>query len=1690
MTTDAATPSADAPALDGATYDVLHTRLTGAAHTLAARAQRLNDRRLDAFGGTGLHLLDNAALRTERPATARALVHVAGHLLAGYQAAPAAGAGPTALGDVFRLHRPDTRPAAPDAVPGLLDDPAFQRDFAELHRYYRQARLLQLRRTGTLLLAVFQTGERADDLRVLRWRLDAPDDTPHYLDDQGERDHTPPPPHDVTWVPATRQDHVRGRHPHLSVADGTLFVSTVGGRLTVKLTDDTETPEGIHSEPVAEPLQSLADADVAHARVGPLVLLRVRPYKESTDRYLVFNERTGEIVRLDGIGLSCRRLPEDEGVIFPGGCYLATAPAGAAVRTFDTDTGGLAFEAAVPAPGGEDVLYVFHARAEGRTLLLPYNLIRKEVAAPITARGHALLDDGTLAVLRPRDGEPARLHPVQRWRTPFTSEAHAAARPPVEGPLGRVGNQELVRAVSDALSIARMADEMAPGSAVFTDIAAACARLSDSHPWLAEEGLEDLHEPLAELGATAARAIEEFERVEELRAHAAARVARAAEDVTALVRRARGEAPRDPADWVTLLTDLRRAQGAVALLHDLRHADTARVTELAAELTDTLEATGRRAVDFLARPHAFDATAAALADLTERAASIGTAAEAAPLEERVAEEGERLQTVSDVAAGLEIPDVTVRTGLLERVGEVMAAVNRARAVLDGRRRELREHEGRAEFTAEFALLGQAVAGALAAAGTPAQCDEQLAALLLRLENLEARFALFDDALAQLAERREEIYETFSARKQAQLDERARHAERLAESAARVLDTVVRRAGTLGSPEDVGAFFTTDPLVARVRASAAELRALEDTVRADTLEGRLTAARQEAARALRDRADLYDGEGTVRLGRHRFAVTTQPVDLTLVPQDGALVYAVTGTDYRAPVHDAEFARTRAFWDQPLPSESPEVYRAEHLAARVLAETAPTALRRAERTDGGLLALVWAAAESAYDEGYDRGVHDQDAAAVLAAVLRLRAAAGLLRFPPAARAAAQLLWAHGTDGPARAAWTVRAQSLARARAAFGTTAALAELATELTDAARRFVADTALPLSVDEATGTYLAEELALGGPRFATGAGARALLDGFRRALGGPHSAAAKEFAEDLHALGDDLAARHQLTHAWLHAYVTAQRERAGEPGPGGTAEPPPPGGTAGAARTSGASAPPGTAGAPEPAGEPAPSGPVEASGASGPSGPSASSASAEPPEPPEPRDLPEAVAVELCGDALDRREVAAPLTATVPGLLGTHPRLRGGALPLRLDEFLARTADFRTHRVPAHRAYTRRRNALLAAERERLRLDDFRPRVMSAFVRNRLIDEVYLPLVGDNLAKQLGTAGEERRTDSQGLLLLLSPPGYGKTTLVEYVAARLGLVLVTVNGPALGHHTTSLDPAAAPDAAARREVEKINFALEMGGNVCLYLDDIQHLSAELLQKFIPLCDAQRRIEGLSTADGRPRSHDLRGKRFAVVMSGNPFTESGARFTVPDMLGNRADVWNLGDVLSGREDLFALSHVENALTSHPVLAPLAARDRGDVELLVRLAAGDATATPDRLAHPYPPTEVEQITAVLRRLLHVRRTVLAVNAAYIASAGQDDATRTEPPFRLQGSYRNTNQLVERIVPVMNDAELEALLDDHYQAEAQTLTTGAEANLLKLAELRGRLTPGQERRWAELKARYGGRAVGGGAGADAGG
>ncbi|MBC7171493.1 MAG: ATP-binding protein, partial [Polyangiaceae bacterium] len=799
----------------------------------------------------------------------------------------------------------------------------------------------------------------------------------------------------------------------------------------------------------------------------------------------------------------------------------------------------------------------------------------------------------------------------------------------------------------------------------------------------------------------------------------------------------------------------------------------------------------------------------------------------------------------------------------------------------------------------------------------------------------------------------------------------------------------------------------------------QLHSFGDSVQADEIESKVKSARQDAIRGMRDKLDLFsEGEGLVRFGRHRFSVNEQPLELTMIPRDGAMYLHITGTGFYERVEDPALSSARELWDQRLVSESEAVYRAEYLAATILFDAEGSkgaltiaALHDAERSDEGLLGIVRAYANERYDEGYERGVHDADAAAILGRLLTLRDSAGLLRFPSELRSIASWFWADLEDSDRRARIARNAQSLGRLQRAFGDTPSVQGFADELAGMLGAFAERNGIACTEAEAKlgGRYLAEELAAERPTFVTSADAERLREHLfvQLELAGTRRA----FEDDLRALEADPRARYALVAAWIDAAV--RRE------------------------------------------------------------PTLAHATRE------------ATVLILTERKLSRVVSQAMTTAEVTGLLGQHGRIANRSMTLRLDEFLVRLAEFVFRGVPAFRAYRAARHAVLERERERLRLDELKPKPMTSFVRNRLIDEVYLPLVGANLAKQIGAAGDGKRTDLMGMLLLVSPPGYGKTTLMEYIASRLGLVFVKVNGPAIGHAVTSLDPAEAQSATARQEVEKIGLALEMGNNVMLYLDDIQHTSPELLQKFISLCDAQRRIEGVWK--GRTRTYDLRGKKFCVVMAGNPYTETGEKFRIPDMLANRADTYNLGEILDGKRDAFELSYLENSLISCPALAPLAMRDPADVARVLRMANGEQIPSTD-LSYAYSAAELSEMVAVVQRLFRVRDVLLKVNAAYIASASQEDAYRTEPPFKLQGSYRNMSKLAEKVVAVMNDEEVERLVDDHYQSESQTLTTGAEQNLLKLAELRGRLDAATSARWTEIKREYvRRRTMGGGGDAD---
>ncbi|ALG68338.1 DNA repair ATPase [Beggiatoa leptomitoformis] len=1586
----------------GGAYEIIRQRLNQQGELLGTKLNALNQRRIDVFGSTQMSIIGQTRVRTENNCVPRDILNMGNHLLFGYNVFMGLKS-ETKVSDVFSLHSIEETADGYEFAPlplenCLLSDNRFTNDFQELYRYYKEAKLSQLRNAQGKKLAVFQVGKTLQDAKVFRWSVDA-DGNVSYIDNRGERDNIYPASHDFDWRMTSRESHIMGRHPHVSILDE-IFVETVGGTLTVKVENNTEDGLGIYNEPVDDVNQSLADAQIYFAKLGELILLKMRPYREEKFRYLVFNKLTQKVMRIDAIGQACVQLPEDHGIIFPGGYYLKNGES----KLFEgDDLSNMRYKRMIRSPNGEDVLFIFHQAEIGKLVLFSYNLIRKEVQNPIICHGYSIFKDGRMVVFRADDNTPVRVHPMQIWQTPYMSDEYAAQVPKDGSFIGKIGNPELVRGISDSYSIKRMIDEQSPNMAIYEQLLTNVQKAIDAYHWLGHADVGNLLAILKEIQTNTNLIRAEFEKVQTLQREAEKSI-NDAENLQNSLINAIQQASRWQTieEYVKYLTELRTQRGRLISLRDVRYVDVERLNHLEASVIEGFNQLSQKTVTFLLQDSALQPYHQTLESYLTTIPTLKNTLEIKPLQESLDNTAVGLALLNTVLNDLSIEDPNVRTKIIEEISDVYAKLNRVRAELTLHRKSLSSTEAVAAFAAQFKLFSQNVAGAMAQADTPDKADEQLTRLLVQLEDLDSRFSDFEEFLSQIADKRDEVYASFEARKQALVEERQRRALHLSQTAERILQGVIRRAASFQTADEQNAYFVADAMVLKIRELIKQLYDLGDSVKAGDVESRLKSARDQAVRELRDKQDIFvDNGAVILLGKHRFSVNTQVLDLTLVPheKDGEkrLVVHLTGTDYFQPLEDATLNASQAYWERALISESESVYRGEYLAYQLLRENQ---LSSSFEPDN-LLTSIRRYATDHYEEGYERGVHDVDASLILAKLYDLQKNVGLLRFSPTCRALAQLFWSFYPHREQCVLWERSAKSLQQLQTLFGTgwETFTNTLAAELHQAIHHFLSQQDIVFEEKDIAlaGQYLIAELKQETLRFTVTGAALQQAATFLKVLDTRQQRV--EFEADVKSLRGYLVKQCALLNAWIVGVF-------------------------------------------------------------------------------QPTVMPTEQVLEITAillaqaEGLSQQANTAQTQVILTGLLGQHPRIRERNLVVQLDDFLERLQQHCTVEIPAYKTFRRLRQQVIERERKNLRLHELKPQPLTSFVRNRLINEVYLPLIGDNFAKQLGTVGEQKRTDLMGLLLLISPPGYGKTTLLEYIAQRLGLIFVKINCPTIGHQVVSVDPTEARSATARQELLKLNLALEMGNNIMLYLDDIQHSNPEFLQKFISLADGQRKIEGVW--QGVSKTYDFRGKRFCIAMAGNPYTESGETFKIPDMLANRADIYNLGDVLGGKEALFALSYLENCLTSNAVLAPLANREREDLYRLVRLAQGE-TVNASEFIHAYSATELREMTDIFHKLFQVQTVLLKVNQQYIASAAQQEAYRTEPPFKLQGSYRNMNKLAEKVVAVMNATELQNLITDHYQGEAQTLTTGAEENLLKLAELRDCLSPEQQARWEQIKSTY---------------
>ena len=601
------------------------------------------------------------------------------------------------------------------------------------------------------------------------------------------------------------------------------------------------------------------------------------------------------------------------------------------------------------------------------------------------------------------EDEPSKHHVVQIWQTPFLQgkplpSAHK------DSFLYKIGNKDIVKAMAECHEVLTLSAKDDSYTGLYDDLVKLCTNITDSYYWIDKDESFHLELPLLEIKATATAAIEEYDKKISIQRATTNQIATVEKEAKELFKEVDRQSFDQIDAFVQALAELRKLRGAVISLKDLRYTNLALINELEVEAVEKSERLSQACVEFLLDEKALAPYQAKIEEKQALLGEVKTAREADELAEEVTQIGDELQLLIDIVSNLKIEDATHTTAIVDNISQIFAHLNQVKSGLKRHKKDLAGTEAKAEFNAQIRLLDQGIINFLELSETPQQCDTYLTKLMIQLEELESKFVEYDDFIEKLTDKREEIYNAFEGRKKSLLEALNNRTTALQQAANRILGGIQQRSQSFEEVDAINGFFAADLMVDKVRDIINQLRSLQDTNKADALQTRLKSLQEEAIRSLRDQQDLFvKGENVIQLGKHQFSVNVQPLDLTIVQKDNQLYYHLTGTSFYELVDDESIMDMESVWSQHLPSENKMVYRSEYLAFCLWEEYGPKAL-----AGQNLLELAQKEAGQRYEEGYIKGIHAEDAAQILEALLQIHQQVGVMAYTPKERVLARFIW----------------------------------------------------------------------------------------------------------------------------------------------------------------------------------------------------------------------------------------------------------------------------------------------------------------------------------------------------------------------------------------------------------------------------------------------------------------------------------------------------------------------------------------------------------------------------------------------------------------------------------------------------------------------------------------------------------
>lgn len=799
--------------LDSSTYEIIQRRLQDQKGNLIQRLNILNDERKEVFSSIDLKLIANQRITTDNNCIARGIMAFDSICIFAYNVHFGLKTD-IQLSDVFSIYRFENNQFYPESLEFITDN-NFINDYKNLYKYYRDSIFSRFKRTENYLYMVFQTSKKTEDLKAFKWLIK--DNKLTYIDDRSIHEVQKASQFEFNWIKTTLENRRLGVHPHISILDK-VFIEAVGGDITFKIEDNTDDGQGIYREPVKNPDQQLDDADYYYADLNNFILIKIKPYQEDF-RAFIFNNKTKQVINVPALNDTGILLPDGQGIIFSSGYYLQNGD----YKIFDNVIKDLEYVRTIPSHNGEDFLYLFYQSENNIYMLMSYNIIKQQVETPIICNGFTMFSDGKLIYFR-SEQEAVKHHVVQIWQTPYASQLIENTTQK-DNQLYKIGNKDIVKAMAECQEIIHLIDKEDSYEGLYNDIAKKANDTIDAYFWINQKETQQLAVPLEQIRNIANTAIDEFEKVQTQRKKANSLLTdlKAKVDKQLFnVKNAKGETLES---LVNLLAENRKLVGEVINARQTKYIDVAILEKYQDQLGKTNEVLSNKTISFLLRDDALIPYEEKVVLQKEKVTEVTKVIDANAIDENCKQISSELELLIDILNSLKIEDTTQATKIIEKISVIFASLNEVRAQLKRKLDSLRTNESIAEFHAQLTLLDQSIINFLELANTPDKCDEYYSKVSVQVEELESKFADFDDFILKIADKREEVLKAFDARKTQLVEQINRRTTSLEQIGLRILKNIENKSASFKTKEEIHSFFSTDLMVDKVRQLIIELKDL-------------------------------------------------------------------------------------------------------------------------------------------------------------------------------------------------------------------------------------------------------------------------------------------------------------------------------------------------------------------------------------------------------------------------------------------------------------------------------------------------------------------------------------------------------------------------------------------------------------------------------------------------------------------------------------------------------------------------------------------------------------------------------------------------------------------------------------------------------------------------------------------------